>query len=161
MRDPTAYERATIELDLPVVERWVAARPELGGEVVIDRDEYDSNVGHVLVVVWLRDHSAVRRTREQLVEVMARPEHLRVRRWMPDPADVERLRAIVQAMRAEGPGRARISFTGLDGETGFLVVGLDRRDPDFAAEIEAVRPGWVRVLPDPMGVAPARRRDSG
>ncbi|ONI69318.1 hypothetical protein BWI15_22230 [Kribbella sp. ALI-6-A] len=154
MRELTAYERATLELDLPVIQRWAAAHPELGAEAVVDRDEYDSNVGHVLLVVWLRDHSAVRRTREQLVEVMARPEHLRVRRWMPNPAEVERLREIVRAMRAEGPGRAQISVTGLDGETGFLVVGLDRQDADFAAEIEAVRPGWVRVLPDPIGVAP-------
>jgi hypothetical protein len=161
MRELTEYEQATIELDLPVVERWIAARPELGGEVMVDRDEYESNVGHVLLVVWLRDHSAVRRTRGQLAELMTRPEHLRVRRWMPDPAEVERLRETVRAMRAEGPGRARITVTGLDGATGFLVVGVDRRDPAFAAEIEAVRPGWVRVLPDPMGVAPLDGELSG
>lgn len=82
------YEQATVDLDLAVVERWVAEHPALGGEVVIP---------------------AVRRTRDELVGLLSRPEHLRVVkwRWMPD-----------------------------------------------AAEIEAVRPGWVRVQPEPIRVDP-------
>ncbi|WP_460653304.1 hypothetical protein [Kribbella endophytica] len=154
MRELSAYEQATIDLDLPVIERWIAQHPALGAEALVDHDAYDSNAGHVLLVVLLHDHSAVRRTRDELAATLSRPEHLRVRRWMPEPAEIERLRKQVRAMRAEGPGHGQISVTWPDSETGFLVVGLDRHDPAFATEIEAVRPGWVRVHPEPMRVDP-------
>jgi hypothetical protein len=156
MRRLSPYEQATIDLDLPTIERWIAGRPNLGAEVVVDRDAYDSNTGHVLLVVRLLDHTAVRRTRDELAALLSRPEHLRVRkwRWMPDPAEIDQLQEIVWAMRADGPGRGRVSVSWPDLETGFLVVALDRPDPAFAAEIEAVRPGWVRVHPEPMRAEP-------
>ncbi|MEV6288733.1 hypothetical protein [Kribbella sp. NPDC051770] len=156
MREFTPYEQATVDADLPVLERWVAEHPRLRAEVVVDRDAYESNVGHVLLVVRLLDHSAVRLAREELAELVSRPEHLRVRawRWMPDPAEIERLHEEVRAVRVDGPGRGRISVSWADVTTGFLVVALDREDPALAAAIEAVRPGWVRVHPEPIVVHP-------
>ncbi len=156
MRELSAYEQATIDLDLPVIERWIAEYPALGAEVVVERDAYDSNIGHVLLVLRLLDHTVVRRARDELTPLLSRPEHLRVRkwRWMPDPAEIDQLHKAVRALRAEGPDRGKISVSWPDMESGFLVVALDREDPAFAAEIEAVRPGWVRVHPEPIVVAP-------
>jgi hypothetical protein len=156
MRELSAYEQATIDLDLPVIERWIAANPTLGAEVVVDHDAYDSNAGHVLLVVRLLDHTAVGRTRDELTTLLSRPEHLRVRkwRWMPDPEEISRLQHFVSEMRADGPDRGRISVTWPDMTTGFLVVALDREDQAFAAEIEAIRPGWVTVHPEPIRVDP-------
>lgn len=156
MRALSAYEQATLDLDLPVIERWIDEHPTFGAEALAERDAYDSNTGHVVLVVRLLDPTAVRRARDELTPLLSRPEHLRVRRWrwMPDPAEIDQLQEVVRALRADGPERGQVSVTWPDMESGFLVVALDREDPAFAAEIEAVRPGWIRVHPEPMRVDP-------
>lgn len=73
------YEQATLDLDLPVIEAWAADHAELVAEVNVDRDAFDSNVGHVVLVVEVHDHTAVRRTQAALGALLQRPEHLRVR----------------------------------------------------------------------------------
>ncbi len=147
MRALPPYEQATLDLDLPAVEVWAREHAELVAEVNVDRAAFDSNVGHVVLVVEVRDHTAVRRTPAELGALLQRPEHLRVRVWAPDAAELEVLSRRVWDLRATTD--TQIAGMGQDPVTGLLEVALDRRDPEFATQVEAVHPGWIRVLPDP------------
>lgn len=91
MRALPPYEQTTLDLDLPVLEAWGADHAELVTEVNVDRAAFDSNVGHVVLVVEVRDHTAVRRTQAELGALLQRPEYLRVRVRAPDAAELEEM----------------------------------------------------------------------
>ncbi|GAA1515846.1 hypothetical protein [Kribbella lupini] len=144
----TPYEQATLDLDLPVLKVWAEEHPGLVAEVNVDRQAFDSNVGHVVLVLEVRDHTAVRRTQAEVGALLQRPEHLRVRVWAPDPAELELLSRLVWDLQSTTD--TQIAGTGPDPVTGLLQVALDRRDPEFTARLRAIHPGWIQVLPDPQ-----------
>jgi len=47
------HEQLSVSTDLPVLEAWIDEHPEVGADVAIDRAAFDSNQGHVLLVVHL------------------------------------------------------------------------------------------------------------
>jgi hypothetical protein len=147
MRALPPYDRATIDLDLPVVQAWAEEHGELVAEVNVDREAFESNLGHVVLVVEVRDHTAVLRTQAEVGALLHRPEHLRVRVWAPDPAELAVLSR--QVWDLQSTTETQIASTGPDPVTGLLQVAQDRRDPEFAARLEAIHPGWIQVLPEP------------
>ncbi|GAB3821583.1 hypothetical protein GCM10028799_33510 [Kribbella italica] len=151
MRQLPPYEARAIDADLPVVAAWVAARPELGAEVVLDCLGFLSGNGVSRIVVYLRDRDAVRRTKDELAAVMRSPERLRVWEWTGDADEKRRVQHTVMQLRnAEGPVIARVTFSVTSESSPVVEVSLDRWDPVFAAELEGIRPGWVRVSPEPF-----------
>jgi hypothetical protein len=150
MRALPPYEQATIDRDLPVLEAWAADHPDLVAGLVVDRAAFDSNVGHVVLIVELHDHTAVRRTQAELVPLLNRPEHLRVRTPIPEPVDLEPLSDEVWALDGSP---TQIASTWPDPTTGTLHVALDRVDPEFTAHLEALAPDRIHVLPYPQGIA--------
>lgn len=84
MRQLPPYEARVVAADLPVVAAWVAERPGLRAEVVLDCLGFLSGNGSTRIVVYLRDREAVRRTEQELAAVMRSPERLRV--WEYDTA---------------------------------------------------------------------------
>ncbi|GAB3821586.1 hypothetical protein [Kribbella italica] len=150
MRPLPPYEQATLDLDLPVLQAWAEDHPDLVAKIAADHAAFDSNVGHVLLVVEIHDHTAVRRVQAELVPLLRRPEHLRVRTPIPEPVDLEPLSDGVWALDGNG---THITTTWPDPTTGMLHVTLDRIDPAFTARIEALAPDRIHVLPDPQGPA--------
>jgi hypothetical protein len=149
MRQLPPYEARVIEADWPVVAAWVAERPELDAEAVLDCLGFLSGRGVTRIVVYLRDPTAVRRTEEELAALMRSPERLRVWEWTGHVDELRRAQQTVMQLRnVEGPGIARVTFSVTSGPV--IDVSLDRWDPVFAAELESIRPGWVRVLREPF-----------
>lgn len=129
---------------------WRSGR-SWGAEVVLDCLGFLSGNGSPRIVVYLRDREAVRRTEQELAAVMRSPERLRVWEWTGDSDERRRVQQTVMQLRnAEGPGIARVTFSVTSESSPVVEVSLDRWDPVFAAELEAIRPGWVQVLREPF-----------
>ncbi|MGC4941278.1 hypothetical protein [Kribbella sp. DT2] len=151
MRALPPYERRAVEVDLPVVVAWVAERPELRAEVVLDWLKFLAGTGSMRIVVYVRDAADVRRTEVELAALMRSPERLRVWEWTGVSDERRRVQQTVMRLRnAEGPGIARVTFSVSGGESRLVEVSLDRWDPEYAAELEAIRPGWVQVSREPF-----------
>jgi hypothetical protein len=137
--------------DLERLHGWSGAHPAARAEISVDRSAALAGQGEPLIVVCLDDPAA---HRAELVDLLDRPDRLRVRPRRPDPADLARLlRWVVDTqMRPAGSGRATVSSAGIDEAAGVVVVTLDRPDPRYAAELAAAGGGLLRVAPRPVVV---------
>jgi hypothetical protein len=155
MRELPPDEQATVDIDLPIVKAWVAQHPGAKANVHVDRAPYDSNMGHVLIAVTVPRRHDVRWVQDELTPLLERADRLRVRHFQPSLEDAERVQEWLHATQPE-PGGARtgISWSYADPESGKLLVALDRRDPLYAAELEAASGGVIEVRPDPEQIYP-------
>ncbi|WP_145807942.1 hypothetical protein [Kribbella amoyensis] len=155
MKELPPDEQATVAIDLPIVKAWIEQHPGARALVHVDRAPYESTMGHVLIVVTVPRRQDVRWIQDELTPLLERADRLRVRRFQRSLEDAERVQEWLHATQPE-PGGARtgISWSYPDPESGRLLVALDRRDPIYAAELEAASGGVIEVRPDPEQVHP-------
>jgi hypothetical protein len=157
MRDLPPHEQLSVSTDLPRIERWIDEHPEAGAEVAVDRAAFDSNMGHVLLVVAVREQQHLESARRELVELVEYADRLRVRPWRPAAADAERAMRWIMEQRVGQPraDRTSVSGIGINPRTGFVEVSLNRHDPQYADELVGRFPGIVVVNPEPVVFRPA------
>ena len=154
MKPLPAHEQLSVSTDLPLIWAWTKSNPSARAEVRIDRDAFDSNMGHVLLVVGVRELSELDRAREELTALVVYPDRLRVRRWKPTEAEVLRVRDWLRNLPRRGdPGATHWTALGVDHRTGLLHVWLNRRDPAYATYLEQISHGLIEVDPNPEGPA--------
>jgi hypothetical protein len=151
-------EQRSIDADLPIVARWIEQNSESGATVAVDTAAFDSNQGHVLLVVHVKDRADLQRIRHVLTASVNYPDRLRVMVRQRSLEEIEQVQAWLHATQPRAGGdRTGISFSYIDPGAGQLVVALDRSDPAYAAQLEASTHGIARVLREPLGVDPANK----
>lgn len=157
MKPLPPHEQLSVSTDLPLIERWLEDNlVPAQATVAIDRAAFDSNMGHVLLVVSVRELSELDRAREELTALVVYPDRLRVRRWKPADAELRRIHDWIWS-RPTLPGSedTRITSGGPHPETGLMWVTLNRKDEAYAAYLVAASGGLIDVSPRPEGPAVA------
>jgi hypothetical protein len=141
-------EQADPGVDRQIVKAWIRDNPSADARLteVDDPDE----PGGVIFIVNVPGHGEMVRAREELVRVMRSPERLRVRRWKPTWAEVDRVQAWVWKNKRplDWPG-ARVVATWIDVDSGLLSISLNKIDRKYADELEAATDGLAYVRPEP------------
>ena len=143
--------------DLPLIERWLEDNlTSAQATVAIDREAFDSNMGHVLLVVSVRVLPELERAREELTALVTYLDRLRVRRWKPTEAQLQRIHDWVWS-RPVLPGHeeTRVTSSARHHKTGLLWVAINRKDEAYAAYLVAASGGLIDVSPRPEGPAVA------
>jgi sensor histidine kinase regulating citrate/malate metabolism len=92
MKPLPPHEQLSVSTDLPLIERWIEDNLVTAqATVAIDRAAFDSNMGHVILVVSVRQLSELDRARDELTALVVYPDRLRVRRWKPTEAQLHRI----------------------------------------------------------------------
>jgi hypothetical protein len=155
MKQLPPHEQISVDADLPVVTSWLEQNPEAGATVTVDRDAFDSNLGHVLLVVQVKARASLERARQELTAAVNYPERLRVKAASRPLEDVEQVQMWLHATQPEAGGdRAGISFSYIDPAARQVVVALDREDPKYAAWLETETDGVARVMREPHAAEP-------
>jgi hypothetical protein len=151
MKPLPAHEQLSVSTDLPLIEGWIDDNLVTAqATVAIDRAAFDSNMGHVLLVVSVRQLSELDRAREELTALVTYPDRLRVRHWMPTEALLQRIHDWIWS-RPTLPGSEGTEITswGPHPTTGRMLVTLNRKDPAYAAYLYDATGGIIDVDPEP------------
>jgi hypothetical protein len=152
MSGPGPGEEPGLAADMKEVRRWIGAHPAAEGSVSVDRSASDAGQGEPLLVLTVSDDPTLHR--EGLVPLLVRPDRLRVRRYRPAAADLDRvLRWVVETQMAPvGEGGTVVTSAGIDEPAGRVVVSLNRADEEYARELMSRAGGLISVAPQPLVV---------
>jgi len=145
-------ERSVVETDLPRIRSWLRGHPGVDASVTLDRTAFDAGQGHVLVIVAVTGDPT--EVREDLESAVLHPDRLRVRAHRPSLNALREVLQWVLATRMTADTPTTVTSAGIDERAGKVVVTLNRRDEDYAAELMSLTKGLIRVAPDPVIVTP-------
>ncbi|TCC52418.1 hypothetical protein E0H75_01155 [Kribbella capetownensis] len=140
--------------DLAVVREWVERNP--GAQAQLS-ETTEHGGDRVVLVISLPDHEELVRARTEIPPLVRFPELVRFRRWKPSEQEAEwTLQWVLGLMRRQEELRlpTSVTTTGPDPVSGLIMIGLDRADPEYAAELEARGDGLTLVLPEPVRTVP-------
>ncbi|GAA1594150.1 hypothetical protein GCM10009804_58420 [Kribbella hippodromi] len=144
---PSRPERRA-SLDRQAVQAWIERNP---GAQARFSTVVDSDTGQEILVVNIPDRTEMDRAKQELLQVVRHPEHLRVRRWRPPQDEVDRImRWALDTLLPLDGSSTPVTSAGPDPESGLVMITLRRADAAYAADLEARTDGlaFVSVEPD-------------
>lgn len=163
-------QRGVQAMDRRIVEAWIDDNPASDARLIEVSDSDDQSwrslrphgsvsSGEPFFIVSVPDHDEMIRARTELLALVANPENLRVRRWKPSRAEIDRFQSwIWNNNRPFGGPQARVTMTGPHPRSGLLMISLSSVDRQYAEELEEAADGLAYVLPKPERIVPLRRR---
>jgi hypothetical protein len=110
---------------------------------------------HPFFILNVPDHHEMVRARTELTALLTEPEFLRVRRWKPSHAEIDRVQDwIWNKYRTSDPAGTRITMTAPHPKSGLLMITFSRIDREFADELEYATDGLAYVTPRPETIVP-------
>lgn len=152
-------ERSVVETDLLRVRGWLREHPDVRASLALDRTAFDAGQGHVLMIITLSGDPT--ELRPHLESAVLHPDRLRVRVARPSLEELCEVLQWVVATRMTSDTHTTVTTAGIDERAGEVVVTLNRRDEDNAAELVALAGGLLRVEPEPVIPKPLGSSDSG
>ncbi|WP_433020019.1 hypothetical protein [Kribbella sp. CA-294648] len=141
-------EQADPGTDRRKVRAWVRDNPSADARLT-EADDPDEP-GGVIFIVNVPDHREMVRAREELVRLGISATRLRVRRWKPSRAEIDRVNTWVwNNNRPREWQGARVVATWIDVYSGLLSISLNKVDRTYAEELEAAAEGVAFVQPEP------------
>ncbi|WP_327640797.1 hypothetical protein OHB24_21110 [Kribbella sp. NBC_00482] len=153
--------------DRQIIEAWIRDNPTIEARLTEANDPADGSWRSLrphgatsrdpFFIVNVSDHHEMVRARAELAVLVTTPENLRVRRWKPSKAEVDRVQAwIWEHNRPFDETKTSVTATGPHPTSGLLMISLNRVDREYAEELEEATHGLAYVQPEPETIIPLR-----
>lgn len=138
----------SVAADRQIIEIWIRDHPS--ADARLTRSDDSAVSGGAVLIVNVPDREEMMCARMDLSCMVTIPERLRVRRWKPSQAEIDRVQDWIWAQNRQRDGRdASVAATWPDPESGLLSITLNRIDPKYARELEDATDGLAFVRPEP------------
>lgn len=134
--------------DRSAIQGWIERNP---GADARFSTVVDVGTGQEILVVNIPDRSEMHRAKQELLQLVREPEHLRVRRWRPPDDELDRImRWALDTLLPVNGTSTPVTSVGPDPESGLVMITLRTADATYAADLEARTDGlaFVAVEPD-------------
>ncbi len=133
--------------DRQAVQGWIEHNP---GAQARFSTSVDVETGQEILVVNIPDRTEMHRARQELLQLVRQPEHLRVRRWRPPDDEVDRImRWALDTLLPVDGSSTPVTSVGPDPESGLVMITLRMADAAYAADLEARTDGLAFVAAEP------------